>query len=61
MIVVEIIMEIEGLLILLGSKPHPKAIKSLEVHSPEALRAMRDDLAEEFEVKNPGKKVLTVY
>lgn len=60
MIVQDLIMEIEGILILLSCKPHPKAIKSLEIHSPEALKAMRDDLKEEFEIKNPGKKVLTL-
>jgi len=60
MIVKDLIMEIEGIFILLGNKPHKKALDSLEKHSPEALEAMRNDLAEEFEAKNPGKKVLTL-
>lgn len=60
MIVVEIIDEIDGILILLGAKPNPKVLKSLEKHSAEALRAMRDLLVEEFEDSNPGKKILTL-
>lgn len=59
MIVSHIIEEINGILILMNAQPHPVALKSLENHSPEALVAMRDDLAEEFE-SNTGKKVLTL-
>lgn len=60
MIALHIIEEINGIFILLGAQPHPKALESLEAHSPEALVAMRDDLAEEYEAKNPGRKVLTL-
>jgi hypothetical protein len=59
MIVSHIIEEINGILILMNAQPHPVALKSLEKHSPEALIAMRDDLAEEFELTT-GKKVLTL-
>jgi hypothetical protein len=60
MIVLHIIEEINGILILLGAQPHSQALKALEKHSPEALLAMRDDLVDEFETKNPGRKVLTL-
>lgn len=60
MIVQDLIDQIEGVLILLSAKPHPKAIESLKKHSAFALQAMLDDLVDEFERKNPGKKVLTL-
>jgi len=60
MIVLELIDEIDGVFILLGAKPSRESLKSLEKHSVEALKAMRDLLVIEFEDKNPGKKVLTL-
>jgi hypothetical protein len=58
MIVQFMIDEIEGILILLTRKPDPQVLTALESLPPEEIKAYRDSLAAEWNVKHKSKKLL---
>lgn len=55
-----LIEEIEGIMILLSIKPDHKVLTALNALPDEEIKAYRNSLAEEWQVKNKSKRLLVI-
>jgi hypothetical protein len=55
-----LIEEIEGIMILLSLKPNHQVLTALNALPDEEIKAYRNSLAEEWQVKNKSKKLLVI-